>query len=93
MIRDKRNTERWTQKVSDWEKYDGDIVIGRHSRFDAMVSVAEVDTDSEYDYITHRGVFWKDKDAEAFAELLDSGEISETKQGNKSDGGSFGGYQ
>lgn len=75
MIHDKRDTEQWSKDVEPIESgeySDGDIILGDgYGSFRHMTVVHEIDADAPNDSIVHRGVFWKDEYAEAFAELID----------------------
>lgn len=73
MIHDKRNQRNWSNDVENWEKEfnDGDVVISDgYLSFKTMTVVAEIDFDN-LDYVVRRGVFWREEEAEKYAELLE----------------------
>lgn len=74
MIHDKRDNDNWSDDVQDWEEEfdDGDVVIGPgYGSFRTMTVVHQIQLENPHENVVHRGVFWKDKYAERFAELLD----------------------
>lgn len=71
-IHNKRDEENWSNNVEDWEsEFDtGDVVIGPgYGSFRSMTVVHEINLNL-IEHVTHRGVFWKEGEAERYAEDL-----------------------
>ena len=73
-VHDERGNDEWSgdvEPVGETRFSDGDVVIGDgYGSFKTMTVVHQIDADAPNDSIIHRGVFWKDRYAEAFAEVL-----------------------
>lgn len=72
MIHDKIEHQHWSSDVDDWDSEfkTGDVVISPgHGSFRTMFVVHEINLNL-IEYVTHRGVFWKEEEARRYAENL-----------------------
>lgn len=70
MIYDYIDSHNWTSDVDDWEdEFDKqDLVIGPgYGSFRTMFVVHEIDPSNTLDKVTHKGVFWDEMEAKAYA--------------------------
>lgn len=69
MIHDKRTEPNWSGEIDVRDQFAAkDLVIGPgYGSFETMYVVHEILPDAEFDAIEHKGVFWDDDEAEAYA--------------------------
>lgn len=74
VVRNKTDEVHWTDSVSNWGIYEGDVVVSPdpQERLGGAYLVSEVRDEAER--IRQRGLFWTEEDAIEFAESIDESE-------------------